>query len=72
MTGYSHVARENFHHPVHLHGHEMFLMATGTGTVNETTSKIEIENANPAFKCESDSVNCHLVERNEEIPIGNI
>ena len=47
-------------------------MATGTGTVNETTSKIEIENANPAFKFESDSVNCHLVERNEEIPIGNI
>ena len=47
-------------------------MATGTGTVNETTSKIEIENANPAFKCKADSVNCHLVERNEEVPIGSI
>ena len=45
-------------------------MATGTGTVNETTSKIEIENANPAFKCKADSINCHLVERNEEVPIG--
>ena len=47
-------------------------MTTGTGTVNETTSKIEIENANPAFKCKADSFNCHLVERNEEVPIGSI
>ena len=70
ITNYAHTGWRNFHHLIHLHGHEMFVLASGTGTVNATTNRIEPQNGHPAFKCKDDSIRCHLSERNADVPIG--
>ena len=72
ITNYAHTGWRNFHHLIHLHGHEMFLMATGRPQVNKNisfTSRIEHKFANPAFRCKDGSIRCHLTERNEQVPI---
>ena len=70
ITSYNHQEILNFHHPIHLHGHEMFVLASGTASVNATTNRIGPENANPAFKCADSSVRCHLTKRNDDVAIG--
>ena len=74
ITSYAHAGWRNAHHSIHLHGHEMFLLASGRPSVTNhkltPESRIEPEDANPAFKCTNDSIRCHLTERNESVPIG--
>lgn len=72
ITSYAHIGWRNAHHTIHLHGHEMFVMATGRPELNTNvsfTSRIEPEFANPAFQCKDGSIRCHLTERNEHVPI---
>ena len=72
ITSYAHAGWRNAHHTIHLHGHEMFVMATGRPKINKKasfTSRIEPEFGNPAFRCKNGSVRCHLTERVDHVLI---
>ncbi|KAL7273767.1 hypothetical protein RUND412_003367 [Rhizina undulata] len=34
-------------HPIHLHGHDFYILSQGTGTFNSSTSNIDINFTNP-------------------------
>ena len=51
LTSYSHKPMYNFHHPMHLHGHEFYVMQKGYGKIDWETMNSYPNGSNPAFEC---------------------
>ena len=51
LTSYSHKPMYNFHHPMHIHGHEFYVMQKGYGKIDWETMNLYPNGSHPAFEC---------------------
>ena len=58
LTSYSHKPIYNFYHPMHIHGHEFYVMQKGYGKIDMETMNLYPNGSHPAFECTPDEPYC--------------
>ena len=58
LTSYSHKPIYNFYHPMHIHGHEFYVMQKGFGQIDLETMNLYPNGSHPAFECTPGEAYC--------------
>lgn len=62
LTGYSKDPLYSFYHPMHIHGHEMYVLAEGHGEVDEYSNNMFPNGSHPAFTCSKGKLKSRIID----------